>query len=152
MQCFGSMPRVSVCGNNTAAKRNRQESFCVPNQYGSQKNPGKTLTAVHLIRLINTVVKTIANQRGIYTLMLKNTCKLGSTVTFSCRKGKDVTTTKHNTCTNIIQKEFAWPKLLFYPLQFSLTKCVIIWLNKGNLKIYLEARIPLFKTALKAIV
>lgn len=126
MQCFGSMPRVSVCRNNTAAKRNRQESFCVPNQYGSQKNPGKTLTAVHLIRLINTVVKTIANQRGIYTLMLKNTCKLGSTVTFSCRKGKDVTTTKHNTCTNIIQKEFAWPKLLFYPLQISFTKCVIM--------------------------
>lgn len=119
------------------------KSFCLQKQYGSQKkqtgeflcaesiwqpkkNPGKTLTAVHLIRLINTVVKTIANQRGIYTLMLKNTCKLGSTVTFSCRKGKDVTTTKHNTCTNIIQKEFAWPKLLFYHLQFSFTKCVIM--------------------------
>lgn len=40
MQCFGSMPRVSVCRNNMAAKRNRQESFCVPNQYGSQKKPG----------------------------------------------------------------------------------------------------------------
>lgn len=102
--------RVSVCRINMAAK----------------KNPGKTLTAVHLIRLINTVVKTIANQRGIYTLMFKNTCKLGSTVTFSCRKGKDVTTTKHNTCTNIIQKEFAWPKLLFYHLQISFTKCVIM--------------------------
>lgn len=25
-----------------------------------------------------------------------------------------------------IQKEFAWPKLLFYPLQISFTKCVIM--------------------------
>lgn len=102
------------------------KSFCVQKLYGSQnkqaeeflctksiwqpKKPGKTLTAVHLIRLIYTVGKTIANQRGIYTLMLKKTSKLGTTVTFSCRNGKDVTNTQHNT--NIIQKDLAWPKRL----------------------------------------
>lgn len=145
MQCFGYMPRVSVCRNYMAAKINRQQSFCVPSQYGSQKKPGKTLTAVHLIRLIYTVGKTIANQRGIYTLMLKKTCKLGTTVTFSCRNGKDVTNTQHNT--NIIQKDLAWPKRLPQSLQISFRndiKCVIM-VQESNLKIYLKASKTLFK-------
>lgn len=66
--------------------------------------------------------------------MLKKTCKLGTTVTFSCRKGKDVTNTQHNT--NIIQKNLTWPKLLPYPLQISFLFFIPIYKIKSTTYIF----------------